>query len=613
MRERSIRARLFLYLGLLIAVTGALTAILGHSVIRNDILKRAQRQARNDLNMAHNVLREDIESMQRAFSVSPCVDNPDAFKTQLGLDYLVIFDTGAARRSPDPMVAEALAGTPNGGTRIIDSLELITLGNDLASRARIEIVPTSMARPSSKTVLSSAMVHECAVPIRGPGGTVTHVMFGGKLMNRDLEIVDKIHDIVFEPGTYQGRPLGTATLFLDDVRIATNVLTLDGKRAIGTRVSGDVYRNVVQNGGIWLDRAFVVNDWYLSGYEPVYDINHVIVGILYVGILEKPYRDRAQSLFVIFLGIMIFSALLAVAIALLITSMIGRPLSALAKVAGEIAGGLHDQQAPTNTGVTEINRLASAFNGMVEKLGAREKSLTAVNHDLTVLNKRYLDLVGMVSHELKGILASTVLNTYSVRDGYLGPVTAEQKTALDSACRNLEYFDATIRNFLNLSRIDQNELTITPSELRLYHDLLEQAVIVFKPQAEKRGMSIQLAAPTDLKVMADPSLLAIVFNSLIGNATKYGSTGGAIRISAGPVGGRVRVEVYNDGRPLNSHECSQLFERFSRLVQAPEVKGIHGTGLGLFLCREIIDRHGGTITCEPREKGNAFIVELPVD
>ena len=71
---------------------------------------------------------------------------------------------------------------------------------------------------------------------------------------------------------YKGKDIGTATIFQDDVRISTNVLTEQGTRAIGTRVAEDVYNLVVENGLPWVDRAYVVNDWYITAYEPIRNI-----------------------------------------------------------------------------------------------------------------------------------------------------------------------------------------------------------------------------------------------------------------------------------------------------------------------------------------------------
>src|SRR5690606_22583607 len=88
---------------------------------------------------------------------------------------------------------------------------------------------------------------------------------------------------------------GTATLFLGDTRIATNVRLFEGERALGTRVSQTVRDYVLGEGGIWLGTAFVVNDHYVSGYEPVVNGHGERVGMLYVGFLEAPLRTALHG------------------------------------------------------------------------------------------------------------------------------------------------------------------------------------------------------------------------------------------------------------------------------------------------------------------------------
>ena len=94
---------------------------------------------------------------------------------------------------------------------------------------------------------------------------------GGILLNRNLDFIDTINALVYRD---TGRPAyrqGTATLFLEDVRVSTNVRLFEGERALGTRVSAAVRQAVLDEGQTWLDSAFVVNDWYISAYRPLTD------------------------------------------------------------------------------------------------------------------------------------------------------------------------------------------------------------------------------------------------------------------------------------------------------------------------------------------------------
>src|SRR5690606_985998 len=98
---------------------------------------------------------------------------------------------------------------------------------------------------------------------------------------QNLVFIDTINDLVYRAGSLPEGSQGTATLFLEDVRISTNVRLFEGKRALGTRVSAEVRAQVLGRGETWLDSAFVVNDRYISAYEPIVDTAGQRVGMLY--------------------------------------------------------------------------------------------------------------------------------------------------------------------------------------------------------------------------------------------------------------------------------------------------------------------------------------------
>src|SRR5687768_2794105 len=117
---------------------------------------------------------------------------------------------------------------------------------------------------------------------RRPPGGAPAALVGGILLNQNLEFIDTINDLVYQSASLPEGSQGTATLFLDDVRISTNVRLFEGRRALGTRVSAAVRSAVMDEGRTWLDSAFVVNDWYISAYEPLVDSYGKRVGMLYV-------------------------------------------------------------------------------------------------------------------------------------------------------------------------------------------------------------------------------------------------------------------------------------------------------------------------------------------
>ncbi|HPZ07501.1 MAG TPA: cache domain-containing protein, partial [Candidatus Eremiobacteraeota bacterium] len=448
-----------------------------------------------------------------------------------------------------------------------------------------------------------------AMPLFDTEGNIKNIIYGGKLVNNNNNIVDRIHELVFEQESYNNKVAGTVTIFQDDVRIATNVIDKEGKRAIGTRVSEVVYKEVMEKGNIWVDRAFVVTDWYLTAYEPVKDINGNIIGILYVGILEEPFRDMSRNILFSVILLITFAALIASGLSYILAENISKPITVLLNATTRFSRGELDYRVNINTSLMESIKLYEAFNDMADRIGAKRKRLEESNEKLTELNKSYLDLIGFVAHELKGILASTILNAYTVRDGFLGMINFKQRKALDSITRNLDYLEATVKNFLNLSRIEKGEIKISKTELLLKEDVFSTSIEAFTKQANEKCIEIEDNIKPGLKLKGDPDLLTIVANNLIGNAIKYGSKDGKIVLNSNATESKIEIEIYNDGIPIKEEEKGKLFKKFSRL-ESQQKRKVRGTGLGLFVTRDIVEKHGGTIRVEAREKGNSFIFNL---
>ena len=596
MRTQSLKIKILILSFVSIFIFSVPVLLLGAHIIKNDIIARAQRQVKNDLFIAHSIYYGEIETIKTAFNIIPLTVDMVRVKQSLGLDYLYVVERQDISRVSSEIVQRAFQGYPTGGIRIIKKPELLEMGEDIYKKAEIEVLATPKSHPNSLKVLDKVMAIGYAMPVFDEQKKeVKQVIYGGKIINRDFALVDKIRNLVFEDKLYNSKPLGTVTIFLDDIRITTNVLDNQGQRAIGTVVSDIVYKKVVKEGNIWLDRAFVVTDWYLTGYEPIKNIKGEVIGILYVGVLEKPFKDMERRIFLGFLAIVGLVAILAAVSSYVLAYSISQPVTGMLEATGKISSGDLDFRVKTETGIKELNHLAEAFNVMALKLKERQES--------------YLDLISFVAHELKGILSSTILNAYSVRDGFLGMINFKQIKAMDSVARNLDYLDATVKNFLNLSRIEKNEMALNKTDLFVREDIFEVAVDAFLKQANDKQIQVLNNIQPGLKIKADLSLLQVAANNLVGNAVKYASIGGKVILGSAKTNNHLEIEIYNDGRPIKESEKVKLFKKFSRLDSPSGVK-IQGTGLGLFISRQIIEKHEGRIWVEAREEGNAFKLEL---
>ncbi|MEN6335022.1 MAG: cache domain-containing protein [Phycisphaerales bacterium] len=603
------KTRILLSFLMVVLVLSISIAFLGYWLIQKDIIGRADREVFNDLTTARTVYTAEIERIGQALKLVSPNGNLEALRDKLGVHYLR-YATGADLGSLRSEIAKAALekGRPVGGTRIISAAELAAM-NDFPGRAPIEIRPTPKARPTDRTSVDSVMAKEYAVPIFDDKGAIAGVLYGGRAINRDDAFVDHVREMVFGPDMYNDKPVGTVTIFLDDVRIATNVHDKDGQRAVGTRVSDEVYRAVVEQGRTWHERAFVVTDYYKSAYEPIRDIRGGIIGILYVGTLEQPFTDMARQVMQFFLLSVAGVSTIAVVFSVVLAGAISRPLTEVVHASECLASGDWGYHIDMNTSIKDVNSMAEAFNAMSQGLKEREVSLRVSNEKLAAMNKSYIDLIGFVAHELKGILASAVMNAYAVRDGYLGLINFKQRKALDSVARNLDYLDATVKKFLSLGRVERGELPVNKTNLNLKKDVFDSSINSLSPIAMKKGLKIANEISPELVVHADADLMQIVANNLVSNAIKYSPDAGKIKIAARQIDEMVEVDVYNDSTPMSEEQRAKLFQKFSRLDN-PETKKVKGTGLGLYITKQIIEKHGGTITVEPREHGNSFVFRI---
>ncbi|MDD5134463.1 MAG: cache domain-containing protein [Phycisphaerae bacterium] len=626
---------------MIIITVSLLISLLGYYVIKKDIIDRAQAKVKNDLNFAREVYNQQTSNIENAVRLTALrffirdaivAGDKEILARELenirrleALDTLTLADgngtvvlrtrnnsvLGDNQRNNEYVSRVLATGKAVGGTAIITKEELEKEGDELVRQARMKLIHTLKAKPSADKEQTSAIMIKAAAPVLGQDGRVIGILYGGNILNRNYSIVDKVKNIVYRGQTYKGEDVGTVTIFEGDVRISTNVTDSNGNRAIGTRVSEDVYNQVLVNGKPWVDRAFVVNAWYKSAYEPIRNIDGDIIGMLYVGTLEQPFKDIARNTMLMFAIIIGGATALAVLTSFFLADCITKPLRSLILATGKLSNGELGHTTETQTGIKELDKLAIAFNDMSRQLKERDQSLILSNELLADLNKRYIDLIGFVSHELKGIVGTIIMNVYSVRDNILGQINEKQKKSLDGAARNLDYLTATVKKFLNLGKIEKGELEAKKAIIAIKEDVFDVIINSLSTDTARKNLRVDNQINANLKVDADVELLQIAANNLLGNAIKYGRQGGDILITSRTIDNHTEIEVYNDSAPIKEDQKDKLFKRFSRLDN-PETRSVKGSGLGLFITKQIIEKHGGQIRVEPKEKGNSFIFLLPI-
>jgi two-component system NtrC family sensor kinase len=537
-----------------------------------------------------------------------------------GLDFLTVTDAAgvvllrAGNRSVDgdsqgqeSIVAAALGGaTPVVGTAVFTGDMLDRESPGLGDVAELTLIETRAARPRDDKVETDGLVLLAAAPLFDYSGNVIGSLYGGLLLNRRVEIVDLIKETLFGGSRYEGQDIGTATLFLDDLRIATNVVNENGTRAIGTRVSEEVYRGVIVGGERWVGRAYVVKDWYITAYDPLRDHDGKVVGMLYVGTLEQPYADLRLRTSLLFLGITLTAVLLAVAVSYVFSRRLSTPVRALVEASRRVAAG--DLQAKvTVTSNDEIGELAKSFNTMAASLQARDDLLKEFARRKVMESER-LAVVGQlaadVAHELNNPLQGIV--TYS-------HLLLEKLTPEDSSRPSVEKIAnqaarcvTIIRGLLDFSRPQKPHRQ--PTDLRT---TIDECLSLVEDRVLFHNIEVVRDYQEDLPAtVVDPAQMQQVFMNLIINAAEAMDGVGRLtvttRLSGEP---RVILAIFRDtGHGISEENMGRIFDPFFTTKEVG-----HGTGLGLAISFGIVKENGGTIVVESEDgAGTAFTIELPV-
>lgn len=218
---------------------------------------------------------------------------------------------------------------------------------------------------------------------------------------------------------------------------------------------------------------------------------------------------------------------------------------------------------------------------------------------------KMIDLMAIVAHEFKSPVATVQTTANTLYGGYFGKLTPEQQKGLETIMRNCQYLEDIIRCYIDLSKIELDILQFKLTPIDLVKDVV--APIVDTPEFQKNLKNMPIAATyADIPLVAgEPNLLKIVLNNLLNNAIKYGRAQSGIQVKVYRNGDTAVVSVYNEGPGIDAPDIeNRLFKRFERLKQSG-TEGVKGSGLGLYICKQIVDKHRGKI--EVHSESGKFI------
>ncbi len=251
------------------------------------------------------------------------------------------------------------------------------------------------------------------------------------------------------------------------------------------------------------------------------------------------------------------------------------------------------------------------LNAHVDAIVETNKCLNEANNQLARMNRRYMEMLSFVTHEMKSPISNAFMNANALRQEIFGPLTAEQSVRVEAICKNLDLSMEMIRHYLDLSRIEKDELPVQLQPTAILPDVIEPVLKGLAPVIAERSVTVERQVPANFTWTLDPELFRGVFTNLLSNALSYGEKNGTIRISVSDTGNWCRMEVWNSGAGIREQDRPKLFKKFQRL-QPREKSSTRSTGLGLFITKTVVERHQGKIRVESEEgRWVSFIIELP--
>ena len=606
-----------------------------------------------DLTIAHQYFThilentgEQINALGQSVSFQDMLASDDAGavaklletrREELGLDFLYLsenddLNTGAGRSGNWPVITRALSGTSSTSVDIFSNADLAAISPKLAKRAQLDLVDTPNAVPTTRDRETRGMVVHSASPVTLPSGK-NAVLVGGILLNQNLGFIDTINDLVYRENSLPDGSQGTATLFLDDVRISTNVRLFEDRRALGTRVSSAVRKAVLEDGKVWLDSAFVVNDWYVSAYEPIKDSYGKRVGMLYVGFLETPFTQTKYESLLILIGAFLFVAVLSVPIFLRWARGIFKPLERMTNTIAQVESGDFSARTNLDTVRDEITLVADHLDDLLDQVQERDKRLRAWNDEL---NARVDARTSELREANRALEETTKQLIMSEKLAAIGEITAGVAHEINNPVAVLQGNLDVLRDLLGEhAKLGDTEFRLIDEQVNRINLIVTKLLQFAKPEeyagfVERHSVAqviedcmpliAHLLGRAEIEVVRDHQSTRLVLMNrtelqqvlvnLMVNALHAMPERGTLTLidvdetRRGKPG--VRITVRDTGIGMKPDVLNRIFDPFYT------TKRREGTGLGLSITKTLIDRQSGflDVTSTPG-KGTEFTIWLP--
>ena len=345
-------------------------------------------------------------------------------------------------------------------------------------------------------------------------------------------------------------------------------------------------------------------------YEPVQTSNFAFI-------LVVPKDEMLAGVDALRKRLMIISAISIILMggfAFLISESVTGPINSIVddfkQISDDALHGNLDSRADTNVEV-DFKAIPFGLNDILESLQKYSGELISANEELKSLDKMKDNFLANVSHELRTPLTSIEGYSQNVYDGTLGEVNDKQKNAIDTVIRNAERLRRLIDSLLYISRaqVENIEYTFEPVQIA---EIIDDAVLDMVLLVEKNGLELEKGVPDNLpSIKGDKEQLTDMLTNLIDNSIKFTPEGGRISLIVLDEEICLHIMVKDTGIGIAKEMLPKLFQKFYQIDSSIRRK-YGGTGLGLCICKKIVEAHYGEIWIESEEGiGTTIHVKLP--
>ncbi len=260
--------------------------------------------------------------------------------------------------------------------------------------------------------------------------------------------------------------------------------------------------------------------------------------------------------------------------------------------AEEISRGAYDRRVEVKGRFNEIERLAGAFNTMLDRIQGLLKSMKEINDNIAH------DLRSPLAR-IRGVAEMTLLDDKSL---------ADYKEMAVSTMEESDTLIEMVNTMLDITEAEVNTAQVAREPFDLVQ-LLEEACELFRPLASEKQVALELNLPDSLAFQAVKKRMQRIVTNLLENAIKYNTEPGTVQISAGQSDGEIRIRFQDNGVGIHQDDLPHIFERF---YQCDRSRSQGGVGLGLSLVKAYVESMNGRIEVESAPaKGSSFTLRFP--